>query len=120
MSDIDDLPNDAAATAATEPATDDGWDPDPWDEQEHEPLPVRPRRPSLLRPLPLALGGMVLVAGGFIAGVQVQKGQTDGAAAGAPAGLRAALAGRGGLAGGGGLTGGGGLAGGGGGPGAAA
>lgn len=95
-----------AATAdpngpAAEPWSDeDGWEPDAWDEEQHEPLAGRPRRRSLLRPLPLALGGVVLVAGGFIGGVQVQKGQADDAA-GMPAGLRALAAAGGGAAAGG-------------------
>jgi hypothetical protein len=50
---------------------------DEWAEEpeEHE-LPARPRR-RLLTPIPLALLGVLLIAAGFIAGVQVQKGETS-------------------------------------------
>jgi hypothetical protein len=48
---------------------------EPWIE-EHDELPGRPRR-RLLAPAPLALLGVLLIAGGFIAGVLVEKGQTS-------------------------------------------
>jgi hypothetical protein len=67
-------------------------DDDPYADGFDEPLPPpRPRR-RLLTPLTGALAALILAAGGFVAGVQVQKGQTGGAssssagAAGARAG----------------------------------
>ena len=47
-----------------------------WPDESEEPdeLPRRPRR-RLLTPLPLGLLGALLIAAGFIAGVQVQKGE---------------------------------------------
>jgi hypothetical protein len=44
--------------------------------REREELPPRPRRP-VLAPLPLALMAILLLAGGFIGGVLVQKGQSS-------------------------------------------
>jgi hypothetical protein len=63
---------------------------------ESEELPRRPRR-RLLAPLPLALLAVLLIACGFIAGVEVQKGQTSSATAtgtgsGAGGGLASRLA----------------------------
>jgi hypothetical protein len=53
----------------------------------HDQLPTRPRR-RLLAPLPLALVAVLVAAGGFIAGVLVQKDQQDSAAAtGLPRGI---------------------------------
>ncbi|MGD0455253.1 MAG: hypothetical protein ABSB69_16830 [Solirubrobacteraceae bacterium] len=64
---------------------------DEWLEEPDElELPARPRR-RLLTPIPLALLGVLLIAGGFIAGVQVQKGQTSTASTG---GASASLASR--------------------------
>jgi hypothetical protein len=70
---------------------------DEWaEEPEDLELPARPRR-RLLTPIPLALLGVLLIAGGFIAGVQVQKGQTSsGSTGGAPAGLASRFAALGG------------------------
>ncbi|HEY5286032.1 MAG TPA: hypothetical protein VIJ50_02895 [Solirubrobacteraceae bacterium] len=70
---------------------------DQWaDEPEDLELPARPRR-RLLTPIPLALLGVLLIAGGFIAGVQVQKGQTSTASTGGvPAGLASRFAALGG------------------------
>jgi hypothetical protein len=63
---------------------------DEWAEESDElELPARPRR-RLLTPIPLALLGALLIAGGFIAGVQVEKGETSsGSTAGAAAGFAA-------------------------------
>ncbi len=81
-------------TLAYEPIEDeqDEWSEEPEDLE----LPARPR-PRLLgvggNPIPLALLGVLLIAGGFIAGVQVQKGQTSTASTGgAPAGLASRFA----------------------------
>jgi hypothetical protein len=52
---------------------------DAWPE-ETEDLPPRPRR-RLLKPLPLALLAALAIAGGFIAGVLVEKGQGGSASA---------------------------------------
>jgi hypothetical protein len=63
-----------------------------------EELPLRPRR-RLLRPLPLTLLAVLLLACGFIAGVLVEKGQSSSAGEGAGSGLAsrfAALRGAGG------------------------
>jgi Domain of unknown function (DUF5666) len=76
-------------------------DPDlEWDYEDAEAAgdtpPPRPRR-KLLTPVSGGLAAIVLLAGGFIAGVQVQKGQEDGGSgsAGAGGGARAgAFAGR--------------------------
>jgi hypothetical protein len=77
-------------TLAYEPIEDEQ---DQWSEESEEPeLPARPRR-RLLTPIPLALLGVLLIAGGFIAGVQVQKGETSsGSTGGAPAGLASRFA----------------------------
>jgi hypothetical protein len=79
-------------TPAYEPIEDE--EQDEWLEQPEDlELPARPRR-RLLTPIPLALLGALLIAGGFIAGVQVQKGQTSSSSAsGAPAGLASGFAG---------------------------
>jgi hypothetical protein len=59
------------------------------DQQE---LPRRPRR-RLLAPVPLALLGVLMIAGGFIAGVLVQKGQSPSNSSGSGgAGLAARFA----------------------------
>jgi hypothetical protein len=83
---------------------DDDWEPEP---EADEPLPKRPRR-RLVTPISAALAGALVGALGFIGGVEVQKGQGDGAtsngtgaalaSAGAGAGSRAGFA-RGGGAG---------------------
>ena len=77
---------------------DEGEAPDAWLDQGDE-LPPRPRR-RLLAPVPLALLAALLIACGFIAGVEVQKGQTSssstattGAGAGGFASRLAALGG---------------------------
>ncbi len=78
-------------TPAYEPIEDeqDQWSEEPENELE---LPARPRR-RLLTPIPLALLGVLLIASGFIAGVQVQKGQTSTASTGGvPAGLASRFA----------------------------
>jgi len=81
-------------TLAYEPIEDEQ---DQWAEQPEDlELPARPRRRLLGvggNPIPLALLGVLLIAGGFIAGVQVQKGQTSTASTGgAPAGLASRFA----------------------------
>jgi hypothetical protein len=60
---------------------------------EPDELPRRPRR-RLLTPIPLALLAVLLIAGGFIAGVKVQKGQetSSGSSGGAAAGLASRFA----------------------------
>jgi hypothetical protein len=69
---------------------------DEWLEEPEQELPRRPRR-RLLAPIPLALLAVLLIACGFIAGVEVQKGQTSsasatGTGAGAGSGLASRLA----------------------------
>lgn len=81
-----------AETVAHEPAGDVAhepageMDPEAWldDPDEAEELPPRPRR-RLLTPVPLALLAVLLIAGGFIGGVQVQKGEESSASAGGSA-----------------------------------
>ena len=85
-------------TLAYEPVEDEQ---DEWEEESEElELPARPRRRLLGvggNPIPLALLGVLLIAGGFIAGVQVQKGQTSTASTGGvPAGLASRFAALGG------------------------
>jgi hypothetical protein len=77
---------------------DEDQEPDAWLDQPDE-LPPRPRR-RLLAPAPLALLAALLIACGFIGGVEVQKGQasssttaTAGAGAGGLASRLAALGG---------------------------
>jgi hypothetical protein len=71
-----------------------------WDGAgEDEELPARPRR-RLVTPVTLGLTAVVIAAGGFIGGVEVQKHQggsssTGGAASGLPAGFAARLGGGG-------------------------
>jgi len=60
-----------------------------WLDEPSE-LPPRPRR-RLLTPIPLALIAVLLIACGFVAGVQVQKGQGSSTASGS-AGLASRLA----------------------------
>jgi hypothetical protein len=79
------------AALAYEPTEDeDGeWSDEPGEADE---LPPRPRR-RLLTPIPLALLGGLLIAGGFIGGVQVQKGESSsGSSGGAGAGLPSGFA----------------------------
>jgi hypothetical protein len=64
-----------------------------YDEEPAETLPARPRR-RLLTPVTGGLLAVVLVAGGFIGGVQVQKHQAGGSGGGAGNGLPAAFAAR--------------------------
>jgi hypothetical protein len=67
--------------AAREPI--DEMDPDDWldEAEEADELPPRPRR-RLLTPIPLALLAVLLIAGGFIGGVEIQKGEESSASAG--------------------------------------
>lgn len=78
---------------------DDDWEPGP----DHPPLASGHRRQRLVKPLTIALSGLMLATVGFIAGVQVQKGQQDGASATAAAGPGGGA--RGGFPGAGGATG---------------
>ena len=68
----------------------DGIEPDEeWLEDEPEEAPPRPRR-KLLSPLPMTLLVVLLIVGGFFAGVEVEKGQgSSGTSSGLPAGLSA-------------------------------
>jgi hypothetical protein len=61
----------------------DEMDPDHWldEPDEADELPPRPRR-RMLAPIPLALLAVLLIAGGFIGGVEVQKGEQSSASAG--------------------------------------
>ena len=76
-------PSTRRCRSTTSHDTDEEWDGEP------EQSPRRPRR-KLLSPVPLALIAVVLMAGGFLGGVEIEKGQTNSSsAAGAPAGLAA-------------------------------
>jgi hypothetical protein len=84
----------APETLAYEPIEDEQ---DDWPEEPEElELPARPRRRLLGvggNPIPLALLGVLLIAGGFIGGVQVQKGaSSSGSSVGAGAGLPSGFA----------------------------
>jgi hypothetical protein len=73
---IDDAAVRATAAAAYEPLEER----DEWPEEQPRELPRRPRRRLLgagANPIPLALLGVLLIAGGFIAGVLVEKGQSN-------------------------------------------
>lgn len=72
-----------------------------YEDIDHDSLPARPRR-RLVTPLSAALVAVAIAAGGFIAGVEVQKGQQTTASASAGAGGAPAFAQRGGGSGGGG------------------
>ena len=78
-------------------AYDVDWEPEPDDPDDEEALPARPRR-RLLTPAFGALLAVLVGAAGFIAGVEVQKGQDDGATTSSPAGLAAARGAGGGAA----------------------
>jgi hypothetical protein len=87
---IDDDPavtaTDRQETRAREPIDDDRW------LEDSAELPRRPRR-RLLRPLPLALLGVLGIACGFIGGVLVEKGQSaSSSSASAAPGLASRLA----------------------------
>jgi hypothetical protein len=83
-------PNEQTASLDYEPETAEDW----LDEPEQ--LPPRPRR-KLLAPIPAALLVLLLIALGFFAGVEVEKGQSSSSTnGGLPAGL-AALRGAGGV-----------------------
>ncbi|HUH81634.1 MAG TPA: hypothetical protein VLZ06_09945 [Solirubrobacteraceae bacterium] len=105
---------DDTAALEYEPETDEDW-------FEDEELPRRPRR-RLLGPIPAVLLAIILLAGGFLAGVEVQKNEggssTSGSGLAGLAALRGAAGGKGstgsgsssgfpGFGGGGGLAGGG-------------
>lgn len=67
------------------------YDPEPEEEwlEEPEELPRRPRR-KLLAPLPVTLFVILLLAGAFFAGVEVEKGQTSSSTSGGlPSGFAA-------------------------------
>jgi hypothetical protein len=94
-----------AVQAPGRPAYDPIEDEGDWFEEQPEELPRRPRRRLLGvggNPIALALLGVLMIAGGFIAGVLVEKGETSStpASGGSGAGLAARFAGlRGGAAG---------------------
>src|SRR5271167_3663745 len=69
---------------------------DDWVEEYEEQLPHRPRR-RLVTPFNLSLLGVLLVAGGFIGGVLVEKGQASSTTSATPG--AAALARRAGATG---------------------
>ena len=76
----------AVRSPAYEPAQDSDW------LEEPDELPRRPRR-KLLAPVPLTLLGILLVACGFIGGVEVQKGETSSSgSSGGTAGLASRFA----------------------------
>jgi hypothetical protein len=73
----------------TAPVYDDLEPEDEWLEDEPEEAPPRPRR-KLLSPLPTTLLVVLLIVGGFFAGVEVEKSQSSsGTSSGFPAGLSA-------------------------------
>ena len=73
----------------TPPVYDDIEPDEEWLEDEPEEAPPRPRR-KLLSPLPMTLLVVLLIVGGFFAGVEVEKGQSSsGSTGGVPAGLAA-------------------------------
>jgi hypothetical protein len=79
------MPDEQPETVAYEPIADE----QEWlDEPE---LPPRPRR-RLLTPVPLALLAVLLIAGGFIGGVLVEKGQGGSSAGAAGGGLASRFA----------------------------
>jgi ferric-dicitrate binding protein FerR (iron transport regulator) len=80
------MSDDQSPTTASYDDPDLEWEPD--DAPALDAPPPRPRR-RLLTPFSGGLAAIALAAGGFVAGVQVQKGQQDGNAAGPGAGARA-------------------------------
>ena len=84
------MPGDDPTVVQTEPV---GYDDeqDAWLDDDVEELPPRPRR-RLLAPVPLALLAALLIACGFIGGVEVQKGQEGSPATGTGSGLAARFA----------------------------
>jgi hypothetical protein len=78
MSNEESIIEPAAGSGVPELAYDDPIEQDDdWlEEQPEEDLPRRPRR-RLRAPLPLMLLGVLMIAGGFIAGVLVEKGQNS-------------------------------------------
>jgi hypothetical protein len=58
-----------------------GWD----DDGDDDAIPPRPRG-RLLRPLPLALIALIIVAAGFLGGIEAQKGSEGASAAAGPGG----------------------------------
>jgi hypothetical protein len=78
-----------SAVDETQPLYDEPEPDEEWLEDEPEEAPPRPRR-KLLSPLPVTLFVILLVACGFFAGVEVEKGQRSSSASGGfPAGLAA-------------------------------
>lgn len=78
-----------AAVDETPPFYDEPAPEQEWLEDEPEEAPARPRR-KLLSPLPVTLFVILLVACGFFAGVEVEKGQSSSSTPGGfPAGLTA-------------------------------
>jgi len=73
----------------TQPVYEDIEPDDEWLEDEPEEAPPRPRR-KLLSPVPTTLLVVLLIVGGFLAGVEVENGQSSsGPSSGLPAGLSA-------------------------------
>jgi hypothetical protein len=94
-------PQPSEPSARPEPGTVTLEQEDDW-VADYEALPHRPRR-RLITPVNLGLFGLLLVVGGFIGGVFVEKGQVSSASTAAPS--LPGLAGRGGTAAGGAATG---------------
>jgi hypothetical protein len=95
MPDDQPTPTHAIAERSEQDADAEHYEPAPVDDiewsDEPEEMPRRPRR-RLLAPIPVALLAVLLLAGGFFAGVQVEKGQSSSSSTGAPSGLPAGLA----------------------------
>ena len=87
-----DTPQDTAVQTPDPLDYESAEDHDEWLEGPGEAeLPARPRR-RMLTPVPLALLGVLLIAGGFIAGVLVEKGQSSSNASATAGGLASRFA----------------------------
>jgi YVTN family beta-propeller protein len=93
MSDEQPTLSHSTAESPVEEAAGEDYDP-LVDEDEWGDEPAQPRRARrrLLAPIPMALLAVLLLACGFFAGVEVEKGQTSSSSSGAPAGLASRLA----------------------------